>query len=276
MGDEPKVALDQEATTSTVSVRIPEFIPEDPEFWLAQVEAQFIIANIRSERQKFYYLSAAIPRSLAPEVRDLVVHPPTEQPYTALRDALLRRTAVSEERRINQVLEGIQLDGRTPSQLLRYMRQQAGAETISESFLRQLWLKRLPDSVQSVISIFFNKSSLDELAEGADSAMEFSTGHISSVMQPPPTLTKEVLKELRDLRLSVQNIAAPQWRPQRRRSPSRNRRSSSPRPIGECWYHRRYRDQARKCQPPCRHYEAWQQKKPTQKTSLPAGASDHL
>ena len=148
-------------------VRLPDFIPEDPEFWLAQVESQFSTMSIRSEERKLRHLVAAIPRSLAPDVRDIVLHPPAVEPYSTLRDALLRRTAMSEEKRIRNLLDGVQMDDRSPSQLLRHMQQLAGDTVIPETVLRQLWLKRLPEKVRHVISIFSSKSSLEELAEGA-------------------------------------------------------------------------------------------------------------
>ena len=57
--------------TATVSIRVPEFIPEDPELWLAQLEAQFRTSRITSQQQKFCHLAASLPRSLATDVRDV-------------------------------------------------------------------------------------------------------------------------------------------------------------------------------------------------------------
>jgi len=240
--------------TGSMYFKMPEFIPEDPEFWLAQLESQFSNMSIRSESRKFSYLVAALPRTLAPDVRDIVLRPPEINPYTTLKEALLQRTAMSEERRIRNLLDGVQMDDRSPTQLLRHMRQLAGQNVISDSVLRQLWLKRLPEKVQSVVSIFSTKCTLDELAEGADRAME-NTSTIA-----PITATSSQ-SEIESLRADINNLRAEikYMRQGRRRSSSRGQRrpvsrdKSKERPPGICWYHYRFGDQARKCQKPCRY-----------------------
>lgn len=235
---------------TAVNIRVPEFIPEDPEFWLAQLNSQFATAGITSEKAKFNYLAAAIPRSMAPDVRDLVINPPEHNPFSALRDTILRRTTVSEEKRLRQLLEGTHLDGRTPSQLLRYMRQLAGT-TIAEPLLRQLWLRRLPDNIRTTISIFHDQLSLDKLAEGADRAME---SHVETVNTVASTSTEmeDMQREMQDLRLTVSKLQFNRRRSRdtRRQSPGSSATTSRPRDI--CWYHQKYQDKARKCISPCR------------------------
>ena len=234
--------------------KMPEFIPEDPEFWLAQLESQFSNMSIRSETRKFSYLVAALPRTLAPDVRDIVLRPPEVNRYTTLTEALLQRTAMSEERRIRNLLDGVQMDDRTPTQLLRHMRQLAGHNVISESVLRQLWLKRLPERVQSVVSIFSSKCSLDELAEGADRAMENAPTIAPVTATTSPSEIESLRADVNSLRAAIETI-----RENRRRSFSRNRRRSTKRdksqerPPDICWYHHEFRDRARKCQKPCRY-----------------------
>lgn len=237
--------------SASVNIKVPEFIPGDPEFWLAQLEAQFATARVTSERTKFHYLVAAIPASMAPDVRDIVIHPPDHKPFTALRDAILRRTAMSEEKRIHQLLEGTQLDGRTPSQLLRLMRQRAG-DAISEAVLRQLWLKRLPDTIQSVISIFHDQSSLDKLAEGADRAMEIQGFAVQHITTDASTSLSEVQKQLQNLSVAVNELRADRHQRRNSRSHSRGRQPANSQEGDLCWYHRTYKDKARKCLSPCR------------------------
>ena len=44
-----------------IQFRVPEYIPDDPEYWLAQLEVQFKIARIANQTAKFTYLAASFP-----------------------------------------------------------------------------------------------------------------------------------------------------------------------------------------------------------------------
>ena len=90
------------------------------------------------------------------EVRDLLLKPPEEDPYDKLKTQLIKRTAASEQRKLQQLISGEELGDRKPTQLLRRMQQLLGSKlgTGSEanSFLRELFLQRLPPSVRMVLA----------------------------------------------------------------------------------------------------------------------------
>ena len=74
-----------------------------------------------------YHRAKDIVASLSPEyateVRDLILHPPDTPPYDSLREQLVKRTAASDQRRLQQLLHSEELGDRKPSQLLRRMQQ---------------------------------------------------------------------------------------------------------------------------------------------------------
>ena len=246
-------------STASVSLRIPEFIPDDPELWLAQLEAQFRTARISAQQQRFSYLAASLPRHLASDVRDILIHPPETNPYDALKKALLVRTTCSEEKRLRQLLSGISLGDRKPTQLLRHMKQLAGNVPMDDAFLRQIWVQALPESTQSILSVLTDKLSLDDLAASADRVLECSPVHVSSAtssidrIKPVDNdqLTQKLIKQVQSLTLEVKALKA-----QRSRSRSRNRSTSrhlsTPGNFsGICWYHRRFKERATRCTKPC-------------------------
>ena len=76
------------------------------------------------------------------EVRDLILKAPDTDPYVTLKEQLIKRTAASEQRRLQQLFNAEELGDRKPTQLLQRMQQFLGekASTTDGSFLRQLFL----------------------------------------------------------------------------------------------------------------------------------------
>lgn len=240
------------------NLRIPEFLPEDPEVWICQLEAIFQNAGITSQSAKYTQLVAAIPRSLISDVRDLILHPPKQNPYSTLKNALLTRASDSEEKRIKQLLHSAELGDRKPSQLLRHMQQIAGNLPLDCTLLKQLWLQRLPDTVRAILSVLADKTSLEDLAATADKAFEsFPQSSAYAISCPTQCCAQQDLIERLDaLTLKVDSLTEAQSQPRRRHSPKRSnfynnncRSYTSGTPI--CWYHQQYKSKARKCIQPC-------------------------
>ena len=111
------------AAISAISLKLPTFWPKEIDTWFAQVEAQFATRGISVEKTKFDYLVASLPPEAATEVRDLILTPPTDEPYTQLKTTLIRRFDRSDQQKLQQLLSGLVLGDSKPSQLLRRMRQ---------------------------------------------------------------------------------------------------------------------------------------------------------
>lgn len=255
----------------TVTLKLPPFWPSDPELWFAQVEAQFSCRRITTQKTKFDHVVSSLTPQFAAEVRDLLLRPPDDQPYDTLKAQLIRRTAASEQRKLQLLLTTEELGDRKPTQLLRRMQQLLGDRPgTDESVLKELFLQRLPPNVRMVLASTPDATTLDKLAEMADKIIEV-------VAPPPPTLATpapsvaaanapspletEVGQLRADLarleKLVVQQLARPR---SSSRSPYRSsRRSPSPAATpgtstptdAYCWYHRKFGSQAHSCRAPC-------------------------
>ncbi|XP_077496350.1 uncharacterized protein LOC144107217, partial [Amblyomma americanum] len=173
------------SAVSALSLRLPQFSTADLQLWLAQVNSQFTIGRITSQAQKFHHVAASLPPEVAAEVRDLFITPPVSAPLAA---ELIKRTAVSEHRRLQQLISSEELGDRKPTQLLRRLQPHLGdkAATFDQAFLREFFLQRLPSSVRLVF-VPAQELSLEKLAELVDSVMDVScsTVSLSAVPQPP-------------------------------------------------------------------------------------------
>ncbi|BHF77212.1 hypothetical protein SprV_0502031600 [Sparganum proliferum] len=156
-------------STSHVSFKFPTFWPRNVELWIARCETEFEACEITRQETMFNHLQRSLPDEYAEEVCDLLIHRPLEQPYDKLKEALVKRVAMTEERRLRQLLTGEELGDRKHSQLLRRMQQLVGERKFETSSLRQLFLQRLPLDVQTVLAV--SQGSIEELAELADKVM---------------------------------------------------------------------------------------------------------
>jgi hypothetical protein len=69
----------------TVALWLPPFWAERPAVWFAQVEAQFVLADIRDKRTKFHHIISKLDHRYLAEVEDIITSPPQQDPYTKLR-----------------------------------------------------------------------------------------------------------------------------------------------------------------------------------------------
>ena len=109
--------------SSTINIRLPQFWPADPAIWFAQVEATYTTKKLTSQKSRFDFVVASLSPEVATEVRNLVLHPPGTNAYDTLKETLIKRTAASEQRRLQQLFQAEELGDKKPTQLLRRMNQ---------------------------------------------------------------------------------------------------------------------------------------------------------
>ena len=172
---------------------------------------------------------------------------PTEvDPVLNCTEQLIKRTTASEQRRLQQLFNAEELGDRKPSQLLRRMQQLLGdkAASTDSSFIRELFLQRMPGNIRMVLASTADAVSLEELASLADKVMDVAAPSVAAITTPQVTSDVELLREevtrLKDIVSSFTKSR-------------QSRRSPSPHPFDTtlCWYHQRFGKNARKCRPPC-------------------------
>ncbi|BHF79026.1 hypothetical protein SprV_0602214300 [Sparganum proliferum] len=125
----------------------------DIALWLRTVESRFALRQITREDTKFHYVLAALPMDIATDLRDIIDCPPTEAPYTALKEALISRISLSTQKRLQRLISEEDPGDRKPTQLLRRLERMAELQnqpTFIESLQHtSLQLEAIPLSTTS-------------------------------------------------------------------------------------------------------------------------------
>lgn len=246
---------------NAVKVRVPPFWPEEPEIWFAQIENQFLLANITKDETKFNIVSGDLSQEYARLMKDFYTNPPKENKYDLFKAALVKRLTDSREKKTLQLLQHEDLGDRKPTQFLRHLQSLAGPN-MPDEFIRTVWTSRLPTHVQTIVASQPH-SSLEAVADLADRVVDIVQAQpvvasTSAPSRPPGTALEERVAELTRQVDALMKGQAQYFENNRGRfqgnSRARSRsRSRGRRPEGHphCWYHFTFGNKARKCTQPC-------------------------
>nr|VZI33274.1 unnamed protein product [Spirometra erinaceieuropaei] len=235
---------------------LPSVWLDDIALWLRTVEFRFAHRQITREDTKFHYVVAALPMDIATDLRDIIDCPPTEAPYTALKEALISRISLSTQKHLQCLISEEDFGDRKPTQLLRRLEQLADGQKLDATMFKQPFLQRLPPSVQAIPAPNIPSSTVQMLAETADHMLEYYQPHVTvgaaNRSKTAPTV-EDIVKRLDALTLEVSQLRA--TRVYNPRSPAISRRQRSPTPNqptvdGFCWYHHNYGSNAHRCHSP--------------------------
>ncbi|VDK87635.1 unnamed protein product [Dibothriocephalus latus] len=170
---------DGQAISEVHTFDLPTCWLSDIALWLRTVESHFALRQITKEETKFHYLVAALPLEIATDLRDIIDSPLTETPYTTFKEALISRVSLSTPKRLQRLIFDEGLGDRKPTQLLRCLEQLFEGQQLDGTMFKQLFLQRLPSSVQAILAPNIPSSSVQTLAETAHRILEYYQPPIS-------------------------------------------------------------------------------------------------
>ncbi|KAH7949399.1 hypothetical protein HPB49_009308 [Dermacentor silvarum] len=184
-------------TFSGVDVKLPPFWTADPVLSFIPVEPQFAARHITADCAKYHYVVSSLPPSTAGEIRDLLLFPPVDNVYETLKTTLIRRRTPSESQRPQQLLHEANLGDRTPSQLLRHIKQLLGSKVhgLDRLLLREIYLQKILRSVRMVMTTS-NDNDLSKQAELAYKLMAVAPTSVAAVRSEPSP--HEQLQEMKN------------------------------------------------------------------------------
>ncbi|XP_036320435.1 uncharacterized protein LOC118734944 [Rhagoletis pomonella] len=264
--------LTEQATYSQqhVQVNIPKFNKANPDLWFAQSERLFTLNNVVADGRKFDLVSVLLEADIARAVEDLLLKPPKSDKYNALKQRLLDKFAESNDSKLRRLLHGGDMTGKKPTEILAHMRRLAPS-TGCESILRTLFIAELPKNIRPLISVWEDKD-LDKLAKMADKILETSdtdSAYAMSAVVSLPEQKRQEVDAINSKKLDVIDVAltlrslsekvdklSEEVRYCRKSTFSRSQNGNEGSDKKSlCYYHTKFGDNARKCQPNCKCFQ---------------------
>ena len=146
---------------------LPNFDAKNIEIWLRRVDAAFIRAGVDSTKDKFAFLEAKFPVELDPRINNFLFGTITENTWTEFQNYLVKRFGRTKQQRVNTLINGIERDGRRPSEVAALFCELTRDVTIEDIRKEQL-LKMLPVDVKRALAKEPESLTLEQLAEVAD------------------------------------------------------------------------------------------------------------
>lgn len=203
-----------------VAIKLPTFWTAQPNVWFTQAEAQFHIKNITQDSTKYYYLISALDQATASRIIDVLQSPPADGLYNNLKKKLLDTFSLSRRDRASKLLHLSGLGDRKPSELMDEIL--ALLDGHKPCLLaEQIFLEQLPEDIRMQIadSDFADPRALALRADILSLAKQQSAAHTIHRVSTQKDDSKRNFTRQQD------------W----------------------CFYHAKFREQARKCQPPCKY-----------------------
>lgn len=244
----------------TLKFDLPQFSTDQLggiQTWIKQVEIRLNLMKLQTEDQKYDFIAAGLPTKIINRVYDLIRTKPDKDPYTTLKNKIIKEFEPSEDQQIQQLLEGMKIGDKKPSAFLREMRS-LGKDRVQDSVLRQMLINQLPPITAGVLNLS-KTLTLDQLADAADEGWSREkrgeVNEVSKTIEPPPANEDMVSYMIEALeRLGFSNNRGRS----RNRTPNPRNRSQSQRRTnndGLCWAHRKFGEEARTCRHWCRKYK---------------------
>ena len=216
------------ADISAISLKIPPFWPSDQEVWFAQVEATFTTRGISMQKTKFDHVIASLSPEVAVEIGDLILKPQTDHPFNVLRRELIRRTAKSEQHKLQQLFTAEQLGDHKPTHSGGWNHFGRPCHLYRQCILKGAVPSEAPIPVRMVLAYADDSVSLAQLAQLADKILELAVPSSVASVETPSSLASDVEQlraQVSELQETIKNLRSPSHPP---RPPSLSRSCSPP------------------------------------------------
>ena len=266
---------------------LPTFDQKNIEIWIRRVESAFTRVGVDNTKDKFAFLEAKLSVDLDPKINSFLFGPIDDNTWSNFTAYLIKKFGKTRQQRTAIMIDGIQRDGRRPSEMLALFNDMTQGVTLDDIRKEHL-LKQLPVDVRRALAKESNTLMPEQLAESADAYFDqqgrpkFNTpaSTINAVDSygestgPLVATTAERAPSNMEVNETVNAVRRQPSRPSNKpplstsRPPSRpnsNRQNQRSGPSqraqtfdanGNCYYHAQFGTKADRCFPGCKHPHA--------------------
>ena len=146
---------------------LPAFDPNNIEVWIKRVESAFVRANISLPSDKFAFLESKFPIDQDAKVNEFLYGEMTENRWHDFLTYLRNRYGKSVKHQCTLMMRGFQRDGRRPSDMLAYIRQETSKVTLDD-LRKEMVFSSLPQEVQRTMADRVAGMTAEQMATLAD------------------------------------------------------------------------------------------------------------
>ncbi len=226
-----------------IAIKLPTFYEECPDSYFLQIEGIFRKKKIDDSWDRYDLLLEALSPQQAMKLNSFLQVLTRQAPddiYDRLKAKLMDVFQKSKYQRATALLalQGKDIGDQKPSEVLQEMRNLYGDEDANNSLFIALFLSRMPMPVKQALSHEGSFGDLDKAGQRADEVYITCGGHAPPIMH----ISKFQAQRGRGRNLRYQQ-------PSRANDP---KRQSPQKKI--CWWHFNFGQDARSCEPSCKHY----------------------
>lgn len=267
---------------------LPTFDHKNIEIWIRRVESAFTRAGVDKTKDKFAFLEAKLSVDLDPKINSFLFGPIDEDTWSTFTAYLIKKFGKTRQQRTAIMIDGIQRDGRRPSEMLALFNDMTQGVTLDDIRKEHL-LKQLPVDVRRALAKESDTLTPEQLAETADAYFDQqgrpkfntpasilnavdsygdNTGPSETTAAEHASLTTEVNETVNAVRqqpsrFSNKPPSATSRPPPRPSNSNRQNQRSGPSQRaqtfdsdGNCYYHAQFGTKADRCFPGCKHPHA--------------------
>ena len=161
-------ALQVSGSTSKKKPELPNFDPSNVEIWIKRVESAYIRSNISRPQDKFAFIEQKFSVDADPKVNDFLFGDSTEERWQEFLSYLKNRYGRSVKQQCTSFLRGFQRDGRRPTDMLAYVKDQTQKVTL-DALYKEMIFSSLPADVQRAMTDKVEHLDAEKTAALADS-----------------------------------------------------------------------------------------------------------
>ncbi|XP_011634814.1 uncharacterized protein LOC105425653 [Pogonomyrmex barbatus] len=137
---------------------------------LDQLVKKFLVFHVGFKK---WVLAANADTAILPHIKDLIMNPPSNNKYDALKERVLNIFSVSQSAKLRQLLKGQVLGDKKPSHFLLKLKNLAG-DQVTDSILKTLFMEQLPENYRIILATI-DEPDLDKFATIADKIADSMT-----------------------------------------------------------------------------------------------------